>query len=96
MQQMQLKGNGETYYGARIATNSKSYPPVESNPGEIFALNLFLGNSVQRSSFSRYDLLKVLSTVGGFERFAAGFIVIVLSYFTEIDYLAEFTKELFL
>ena len=51
---------------------------------------------MQKSGFSRYDWIKVLSTVGGFERFVAGFILMVLNYFTEIDYMAEFVKELFL
>ena len=48
------------------------------------------------TSFSRFSWVKVISTVGGLERFASMFILFVLNYFTEIDYITEFVKELFL
>jgi hypothetical protein len=64
--------------------------------GEILRLNLFLDSSVQKTSFSRYSWVKVIGTVGGFEKFVSMFILFALNYFTKIDYVAEFVKELFL
>jgi hypothetical protein len=51
---------------------------------------------VQKSSFSRHDWIKVIGTVGGVERFHGMFIMISIGFFTEIDYMAEFIKSLFL
>ena len=96
VQQIKLKGSGETFTGARISRNSKKYLPIEQNPGEIFGLNLYLDSVVQKSSFSRHDWIKVIGTVGGVERFYGMFIMMVIGYFTEIDYMAEFIKSLFL
>ena len=59
-------------------------------------LNIYLESSVQMTSFSRFSWVKVIGTVGGLERFASMFILFALNYFTEIDYIAEFVKELFL
>ena len=70
--------------------------PIETNPGEIFGLNLYLDSVVQNSSFSRYDWIKVIGTVGGVERFYGMIIMMLIGYFTEIDYKAEFIKNLFL
>jgi hypothetical protein len=51
---------------------------------------------MQQVTISRYDWLKAVGTVGGVERAATAIILMLLSYFTRIDYLAEFVKELFL
>ena len=59
-------------------------------------LNIYLESSVQMTSFSHFSWVKVIGTVGGLERFASMFILFVLNYFTEIDYIAEFVKKLFL
>ncbi len=38
----------------------------------------------------------MIGTVGGVERFYGMFIIMLIGYFTEIDYKAEFIKTLFL
>ena len=57
---------------------------------------MYLNYNVQKSSFSRHDWIKVIGTVGGVKRFYEMFIMISIGFFTEIDYMAEFIKSLFL
>jgi len=99
---IELKGSDKLKFtGARITKTQKLFLPMpkdgkDQEGAEILELRLVLDSVIQKSKYSRYDWDKIIGKVGGVERFYGGYILLVVGYFTRIDYMAEFISKLFL